>query len=109
MVLLLFIIVGIAVTLEGSKALPLKDHRKFGEGISEGKQLGSKRVAEHISEKASPAVVVVEPVEEEMVTGSRLKRYPKFTVKRMHVQQVQLMYTQVIMNSQMLAYSRGSG
>ena len=50
MELLLLIAVGIAVTPEGSEALPLKDHSNFGEGTLEGRRLGSKSVDEHVSE-----------------------------------------------------------
>ena len=48
--LLVLVTFGMAVTPEGSEALPSKDHRKLGEGTPEGRLLGSMRVAEHISE-----------------------------------------------------------
>ena len=50
MELLLLKTVAIAATPEGSESVPLKDHSKFGEGTPLGRRLGSKRVAEHISE-----------------------------------------------------------
>ena len=66
---LLLIAVVIGVTPEGSEALPFgpKNHSKVGEGTLDGRGMGSKRVAEHISECVSPAVL--EP-EGERVTGS---------------------------------------
>ena len=50
MELLLVTAVAVGVKPEGSEALLLWDHKKFGEGTSEGKVTGSKRVVEHVSE-----------------------------------------------------------
>ena len=49
---LLFVAVPIGVTPEGSEALLFgpKNHSKVGEGTLEGRGMGSKRVAEHVSE-----------------------------------------------------------
>ena len=49
--------VTIGVTQVGSEALPSvpNNHSKRGEGTSEGRGIGSIRVAEHDSEKAVPA------------------------------------------------------
>ena len=51
MELLLLIKVVVGVNPDGSEALPFgpKNHSKVGEGTLDGREIGSKRVAEHIS------------------------------------------------------------
>ena len=89
--LLLIMVVG-GVKPEGSEALPFgpKNHSKVGEGTSEGRGTGSKRIAEQLSEYVSPAIV---KPEEEMVTGSNPCMYAKFTRMRYKVSLVFVRYS----------------